>query len=99
MTTKTPALAVEGFDSRGTLDAPFGYIEFSDGLRIGYAPGTRQANEDGLFDAEQPYLAQKEGREPGPRHWLLATAWVRDELPGRMAQARELMAQLRPDSD
>jgi len=76
----TGKLKVAGFDDRsgGTLE--HGYIDFTDGLRIGYAPGTRQADELGLFDADQPYLEAQKGKEPGPRHWLLASEWARTYL-------------------
>jgi hypothetical protein len=78
MTTSTTKLKVDGFDSR--MGGETGYIDFSDGTRIGYAPGTRQANVDGLFHCQQPYNTQKAGLEPGPRHWLLASAYVRETL-------------------
>jgi len=70
-------LKIDGFDSRGTAEYPFGYIDFTDGTRIGYAPGTRGADVDGLFAAQQPYLTQRTGREPGAAHYTLAREWAR----------------------
>lgn len=70
-------IEVTGFDDRiGDLSA--GFIEFNDGMRIGYAPGTIGPNEDGLFDPEQPYLLR--GKEMSPQHWLIATEWARKHL-------------------
>lgn len=32
-------LKVDTVDNRGSADVPFGYVYFSDGSRVGYAPG------------------------------------------------------------
>lgn len=77
MTTK---LEVEGFRNRGTAERPYGFITFTDGMRIGYAPGTKGSNEIGLFNAKQPYLLEKEGAELRARHIALATEYVKNVL-------------------
>lgn len=68
---------IDGFDNRGTQDYPFGFIDFTDGTRIGYAPGTDGADADGLFSAQQPFLVALEGREPKAAHFTLARDWAR----------------------
>ncbi len=80
-------IEVTGFENRGTAEHPFGFIEFSDGMRIGYAPGTRQANEDGLFNADQAYLLRD--KEISGLHVRLATAWVREHLAVRRTAGKE----------
>jgi hypothetical protein len=69
---------VTGFNNRGTPDHPFGFIEFNDGMRIGYSPGARGTNPDGLFDPEQSYNLRD--LDLRAAHWTAATRWVRGNL-------------------
>jgi hypothetical protein len=71
---------ITDFINRGTEEHPFGFIEFTDGLRIGYAPGARGADEDGLFNAQQPFLAEKAGAEIRASHVTAAREYVRTVL-------------------
>lgn len=73
-----PKIEVTGFDNRGTRQHPHGFIEFSDGMRIGYAPGTRQADADGLFNCQQPHLLRDE--ELRAAHVTAARKYVREVL-------------------
>jgi hypothetical protein len=76
--TETAEITVDGFYNRGSDEHPYGYIDFTDGLRIGFAPGTRDANEWGLFiPDEQPYICR--GRELTPQHVFAARAYVEQE--------------------
>lgn len=72
-------IEVDGFADRSG-DLEYGFIEFKDGTRIGYAPGTRQADQDGLFEAQQPYLVAKEGREPKQAHYTAARKYVQEKI-------------------
>jgi hypothetical protein len=80
-----PKVEVSGFDARGPLEDPkaFGFIEFNDGMRIGYSPGSRGTNEDGLFNCQQPYLIEKQGLELRAAHITAATQFVKDVLQER----------------
>jgi hypothetical protein len=71
-------IAVEGFRNRGTEEHPFGFIEFNDGMRIGYSPGARGTNEDGLFNCQQPYLLAH--LDLRAAHITAATKYVREVL-------------------
>jgi hypothetical protein len=73
-----PKIEVTDFENRGTAEHPFGFINFNDGLRIGYAPMAKGPNEDGLFEPDQPYSLR--GVELSARHWLIATEWAREHL-------------------
>lgn len=77
-----------GFDNRGDSEKPYGFIVFTDDLRIGYAPGTRDADEDGLFDAQQPYAIAITPRRPSPRHYTVARDWAQ-ELNAKIAKRAE----------
>lgn len=73
-------LKISEFDNRnpdGKPDEAFGYLCFSDGLRIGYAPGARGVDDWGLFIPEQPYKSRH--LELAPHHITAARAFV-DEL-------------------
>jgi hypothetical protein len=85
-------IEVTGFDSRGTADEPFGFLDFNDGMRIGYAPGAKGPNADGFFNPEQPYaLRNKELRAD---HVSAAQVWVKEKLPAALEalRAHELAA-------
>lgn len=69
---------VAAFNNRGTKETPFGFIEFTDGMRIGYAPSADGPNKDGLFEPEQAYALR--GVDLTTRHWAVATAWVRQHV-------------------
>jgi hypothetical protein len=71
---------VTEFHNRGTAEHPFGFIYFTDGMRIGYSPGARGTNEDGLFNCQQPYLLEKMGLELRAAHITAATKYVREHL-------------------
>lgn len=71
---------VESFHNRGLREAPYGFIYFTDGLRIGYSPGSRGTDPDGLFNPQQPYLIQKAGLELRQAHWSAAQKYVREVL-------------------
>lgn len=78
MTTK---IEVDGYDDRsGDPKVPFGFIDFTDGMRLGYSPGARGSNEDGLFNCNQPYSIQKRGLELRAAHVSAATKYVRETL-------------------
>lgn len=81
----TTDIEIDGFDNRGMEDYPFGFLDFTDGTRIGFAGfgDIRGADEDGLFHARQPYLTGLGGKEPGARHWELARDWSREFRKGR----------------
>jgi hypothetical protein len=78
--TKTAKLEVDYFENQDTKEVPFGFIYFTDGMRIGYSPGAEGTNEIGLFNAKQPYLLEKEGAELRARHIALATEFVKNVL-------------------
>lgn len=84
----TPKPEIFGFYNRGTSENPFGFIVFTDDLRIGYAPGTIGADEDGLFDAQQPYAIAITPRRPSPRHYTVARDWAQ-ELNAKIAKRAE----------
>jgi hypothetical protein len=68
-------IQVESFNSRSNDNVhPFGYLYFTDGLRIGYAPLTDGVDEWGLFIPDQPYLLR--GEELTERHVKAARTWV-----------------------
>jgi hypothetical protein len=67
-------IKIIGFSNRGTEECPFGYIDFTDGLRIGYAPDAEGVDEYGLFNPNQPYAVQP--RELSPQHIKAAQEWV-----------------------
>jgi hypothetical protein len=73
-------IEVTEFDNRGTEDHSFGFLYFNDGMRIGYSPGSRGANEDGLFNCQQPYDIEKQGLELRAAHITAATKYVREHL-------------------
>lgn len=78
MTTK---IEVDGYDSRSPdFKVPFGYIYFTDGMRIGYSPGARQSVVDGLFICDQPYLIKKKGLELRAAHVSAARKYVCETL-------------------
>lgn len=83
--TRVQKVEVTGFSNRGTKERPFGFIEFSDGMRIGYSPGSRGTNEDGLFNCQQTYLMEKQGLELRATHITAATRYVREYLKGAQA--------------
>lgn len=82
-------LKIDGFINRGDDEYPFGFIDFTDGTRIGYAPGANGADIDGLFHAQQPFTVAKEGREPTDVHFALARDWAQ-EVNGLRATAARL---------
>jgi hypothetical protein len=69
-------IEISGFENFGEEGFPCGYITFTDGMRIGYGPGTRQANKDGLFEPNQAFAMRN--RSLSPSHWLIAQKWVSD---------------------
>lgn len=77
--SNTITIEIDGFVNQGYPDHPFGFLYFTDGTRIGYAPGTRDSDEDGLFDIRQPYLTDREGLMPQSQHWELARSWSRKQ--------------------
>lgn len=79
MNTKTATVEIDGFDNRGTEHYPFGFLDFTDGTRIGFSGfgDIEGADEDGLFEAQQPYLTGAAGRKPKAAHCELARAWSR----------------------
>jgi hypothetical protein len=91
MSKHTNKVTIDGFDNRGTLEYPFGFIVFTDGLRVGYAPNTRGADEDGLFDAHQPYTVRLTPRRPSPTHYAVARTWAK-ELNAKLAALAEAKA-------
>lgn len=82
-------LKIDGFTNRGDDEYPFGFIDFTDGTRIGYAPGTDGADRDGLFRAQQPFTTALEGRQPTAAHFALARDWAQ-EVNGLRATAARL---------
>jgi hypothetical protein len=74
----TDKIEVDEFDNRGTEEHPFGFIYFNDGMRIGYSPGARGTNEDGLFNCQQPYLLAH--LDLRAAHITAATKYVREVL-------------------
>lgn len=77
---RSKKVEVESFENRGTAEHPFGFIYFTDGMRIGYSPGAHGTNEDGLFNCKQSYLREKEGAELRAAHITAATKYVREHL-------------------
>lgn len=73
-----------------TPETPCGYINFTDGLRIGYTPGIREANEYGLFAPAQPYAVRH--RDLTPKHFAVATDYVRETLEPALSKLAELDA-------
>ena len=66
-------LAIEGHDNRGTADCPFGYVYFTDGSRLSFAPGTSGlGNPLGLFPS-------KGWGSPKTDHYRLATAYLNEK--------------------
>lgn len=86
MTKTITPLAVSDYEPRmgSGPEHPCGFINFTDGLRIGFAPGVRQADEDGLFNCNQPYLVGD--RELDARHVTLAREFVRTILKPELAR-------------
>jgi hypothetical protein len=77
---ETAEITVDGFYNRGSDDHPYGYIDFTDGLRIGFAPETRDANGWGLFiPDQQPYPYNVQGQELTQQHVYAARAFVEQE--------------------
>lgn len=72
-------LTVTGFGNRGSEEYPFGYIDFSDEMRIAYAPGAEGVDEWGLaLSTEQAFLMRH--RELTPRHLKVARDFVTEHL-------------------
>lgn len=69
---------VTDFENRGTKEHPYGFINFDDGMRIGYSPGSNGTNEDGLFNCQQPDNMRH--RELRAAHITAATKFVREHL-------------------
>lgn len=86
MTKSKPEIL--GFYNRGDSENPFGFIVFTDDLRIGYAPGAIGADGDGLFGAQQPYAIAITSRRPSPRHYTVARDWAQ-ELNAKIAKRAE----------
>lgn len=82
-------IEVTGFENRGTVEHPFGFIEFTDGLRIGYAPGADGPDRDGLFNPQQPFLAEKAGAEIRASHVTAARKFVREVLRPKLKEIKE----------
>lgn len=82
-------IEVDGYDSRGGAEQPFGYIDFTDGMRIGYAPDTDvdDVREDGLFICRQAYAMG--GKELTERHIRVAAAYVKETLAPALAKIAE----------
>jgi len=72
-----PKPEIDGFDNRGSATHPFGFIVFTDGLRVGYAPNTDGSDEDGLFDAQQPYSLAIRNKRVTPTHNSVARTWAK----------------------
>lgn len=78
---------VTEFVNRGSESEPHGYIYFSDGLRIAYAPGTQGADYDGLLELDQSPSLFAASLTPG--HRAIASAWVRANLSQPTAPVQE----------
>lgn len=66
-------LHVTEHDNRGTKADPFGYVYFSDGVRMIYSPHTSGlSNPLGLFPS-------KGGGRPMRTHFTLATIYLTDQ--------------------
>lgn len=67
-------LEVTHYDNRGDdEEAPYGYVYFSDGVRLGFAPGTSGlSNPLGLFPS-------KGWGSPKDSHYKLATEYLNEK--------------------
>lgn len=71
-------IKVDGFYNRSGDDSqPFGYIDFTDEMRIAYAPGADGTDWWGLAeDTAQAFLART--RELTSEHVNVARVWITD---------------------
>lgn len=64
---------VQSLDNRGTDECPFGYVYFTDGVRLSFAPGTSGlGNPLGLFPS-------KGWGQPKRDHYTAATVALTDK--------------------
>ncbi len=62
---------IESHDNRGTEGAPYGYVYFTDGVRLSFAPGTSGlSNPLGLFPS-------KGWGSPRTAHYEVAAEYLR----------------------
>lgn len=80
MTTRTK-LEIESWEDRSGQPEPnsnsFGFVYFSDGSRVGYAPGADGVGPDGLFQPGTNGNGQY--RPVSRRHLVMAAALLREE--------------------
>lgn len=71
-------IKIDGFYNRSGDDSnPFGYIDFTDGMRVAYAPGARGTDHWGLSEVtEQAFLMRSQALTQG--HVDVARSWITD---------------------
>jgi hypothetical protein len=68
-------LKITSFENRGSMEVPYGWLYFNDGTRMGYHPGGRQADADGLYEGDWGGCTEL--------HQRLAREYVRLSTPKR----------------
>lgn len=83
--TDNNAPTVEGVDNRGDAEVPYGYVYFSDGVRVGFGDTRDGMGAFGLFGGQPGW------ERPKTVHFTLATQELNKLFPAIAAEYADKM--------